>query len=41
MGVIHLEVDVFDDEGPDFVAEAVGVEMALVAISTNDYPFNI
>jgi hypothetical protein len=27
--VVHLEVDVFDDECPDFVAEAVGIEMAL------------
>ena len=25
----HLEVHVLDDEGPDFVAEAVGVEMSL------------
>lgn len=27
--VVQLEVDVFDNEGPDFVAEAVRVEMAL------------
>jgi len=23
--VVELEVDVFDDEGPDFVAESVGI----------------
>ena len=23
--ILELELDVFDDEGPDFVAEAVGV----------------
>lgn len=27
--VVELEVDVFDQEGPDIVAEAVGVEGAL------------
>lgn len=27
--VVELEVDVFDDESPDIVAEAVGVEMSL------------
>ena len=33
--VVHLEVDVLDQEGPDFVAEAVGVEVALVPISNS------
>jgi hypothetical protein len=33
--VVHLEVDVLDDEGPDFVAEAVGVEVALRIISNS------
>jgi phage gp45-like len=28
-GIIELECDVFDDEGPDVVAKAVGVQMAL------------
>lgn len=27
--VIELEIDIFDNEGPDFVAEAVGIEMTL------------
>jgi hypothetical protein len=27
--VVELEVDVFDNEGPDVVAEAVGIEVAL------------
>lgn len=27
--VLHLERDIFDQEGPDFVAETVGVEMSL------------
>lgn len=27
--IVQLEFDVLDDEGPDFVTEAVGVEMAL------------
>ena len=27
--IVELELDVFDDEGPHFVAEAVGVEMSL------------
>lgn len=27
--VVELEVDILDDEGPDVVAEAVGVEVAL------------
>ena len=27
--VIQLELDVLDNEGPDLVAEAVGVEMSL------------
>lgn len=30
VGVIHLEFDVLDDESPDFVAEAVRVEVALL-----------
>ena len=29
MPIIHLEVHILDDERPDFVAEAVGVEMSL------------
>jgi hypothetical protein len=28
-GVVELEVDVLDDEGPHFVTEAVGIEVAL------------
>lgn len=28
-GVLHLEGDVLDQEGPDLVAEAVGVEVSL------------
>jgi len=28
-GIIHLEGDVLDQEGPDLIAEAVGIEMAL------------
>jgi hypothetical protein len=31
--VLHLECYVFDEEGPDFVAEAVGVEVALGCVS--------
>jgi hypothetical protein len=27
--VIELEVDVLDDEGPDIVAEAVGIKVSL------------
>ena len=27
--VVQLEVDVLDDEGPDIVAESVGIEMSL------------
>lgn len=27
--IFKLEVDVLDEESPDFVAEAVGIEMAL------------
>ena len=27
--IVELEVDILNDEGPDVVAEAVGVEMAL------------
>lgn len=27
--VVELEVDVLDNEGPDVVAEAVGIEVAL------------
>jgi hypothetical protein len=27
--VVELKVDILDNEGPDIVAEAVGVEMAL------------
>ena len=27
--IVHLKVNIFDDESPDFVAEAVGVEVAL------------
>ena len=33
--VVHLEVDVLDEEGPDFVAEAVGVEVALFTFSNS------
>lgn len=29
VGVIELKVDVFDDKGPDVVAEAVGIKMSL------------
>lgn len=29
VGIVKLEVDVFDDECPDFVAEPVGIEMSL------------
>ena len=29
MGVVQLEVDILDDEGPYVVAEAVGIEMSL------------
>lgn len=29
VGVVELEVDVFNDEGPYFVAETVGIEVAL------------
>lgn len=29
LGVVKLELDVFDDESPNFVTEAVGIEMAL------------
>jgi hypothetical protein len=29
VGVVELEVDVFDDECPDIVAEAVRIEMSL------------
>lgn len=27
--IIELEVDIFDEEGPDFVAEAICIQMAL------------
>ena len=27
--VVEFEVDVLDDEGPDFIAESVGVQVAL------------
>ena len=29
MSVVQLELDVLDDEGPDFVAEAIRVEVSL------------
>lgn len=29
VGVIKLELNILDNEGPDFVAETVGVEMSL------------
>ncbi len=28
-GIVELEVNVLDDEGPHFVTEAVGIEVAL------------
>ena len=31
--VVELEVDILDEERPDFVAEAVGVQMTLCTIS--------
>lgn len=27
--IVQLEIDIFDKEGPDFVAEAVGIQMTL------------
>lgn len=35
--IVQLEVDVFDDEGPYFVAEAVSVEMSLRQLSAPVY----
>lgn len=32
-GIVHLELHVLKNEGPDFVTEAVGVEVALSSIS--------
>jgi hypothetical protein len=29
MGIVQLEVDVLDDEGPHIVAKAVGVKVSL------------
>lgn len=29
VGVVELEIDIFDDKGPDVVAKAVGIEVAL------------
>lgn len=29
VGIVQLELDVLDDEGPDFVAETVGVKVSL------------
>ena len=31
--VVELEVDILDEERPDFVAEAVGVQMTLCTLS--------
>ena len=31
--VVELEVDILDEERPDFVAEAVGIQMTLCTIS--------
>lgn len=33
MRVVHLEVDIFNDESPDFVAKAVGVKVSLRIVS--------
>jgi hypothetical protein len=35
-GVIELEGDIFDDESPDIIAEAVGVQVALRMSVNND-----
>ena len=29
VGIVQLELDVLDDEGPDFVAETVGIKVSL------------
>ena len=31
LATVHLEVDVLDEEGPDFVAESVGIQTSLLA----------
>ena len=31
--VVELEIDIFDEERPDFVAEAVGIQMTLFVTS--------
>ena len=36
--IVQLEVDILDKERPDFVAEAVGIEMALQACTVSHSP---
>jgi hypothetical protein len=36
--VLHLESDILDQKGPDFVAETVGVKMALCPVSLATSP---
>lgn len=36
--IVQLEVDILDEERPDFVAEAVGIEMALQACNVSHSP---
>lgn len=38
--IIELEVDILDEERPDFVAEAVGIQMTLFVTNTPISPAN-